>query len=181
MGFSLSSFRNRTKRSRRNEQPSGTSQRHCKKRNRLLNQSNELRLFPATTPLKCVAIDIHGTLPKSKDGYRFILVITDRFTKLTHALPLKGIKTDAVASMFVDEWVFNYGAPKELLSDNGSQFVSLLFQQVCQLLTIENAFTTTYHTQTNGQAEWFNRSLAAMLRFYVEYHPSEWPKYVRAL
>ena len=48
-------------------------------------------------------------------------------------------------------------------------------------MSIDNAFTTTYHPQTNGQAERFNRSLTAMLRCYVEDHPVEWPRYVRAL
>ena len=153
----------------------------AKNRIRLMKQANKLKLFPATTPLECVAIDILGPLPKSKDGYRFILVVTDRFTKLTHAFPLKKIKADDVAVMFVNEWVFKYGAPEQLVSDNGPQFVSLLFQQVCKLLSINNAFTATYHPQTNGQAERFNRSLAAMLRCYVEDHPTEWPKYVRAL
>ena len=75
----------------------------AKNRIRLLKESNKLRLFPATTPLDCVAIDILGPLPKSKDGYCFISVIIDRFTTLPHALPLKGINTDAVAGMFVDE------------------------------------------------------------------------------
>ena len=140
-----------------------------------------MRLFPATTPLECCAIDILGPLPKSKDGYRFILVVTDRFTKLTHAFPLKRIKADDVALMLVNEWIFKYGAPKELVSENGSQFSSLLFQEVCKLLSVYNAFTATYHPQTNGQAERFNRSLTAMLRCYVEDHPTEWPKYVRAL
>ena len=155
---------------------------HCaKNRIRLLKQANKMRLFPATTPLECCAIDILGPLPKSPDGYRFLLVVTDRFTKLTHAFPLKRIKADDVAIMFVNEWVFKYGAPKELVSDNGSQFVSTLFQEACKLLSVDNAFTMTYHPQTNGQAERFNRSLTAMLRCYVEDHPAEWPKYVRAL
>ena len=64
---------------------------------RLLKKAKKLRLFPATTPLECVAIDILGPLPRFKDGFRFILVVTDRFTELTHAIPLKGIKADAVA------------------------------------------------------------------------------------
>ena len=71
----------------------------AKNRIRLMKQANKLKLFPATTPLECVAIDILGPLPKSKDGYHFILVVTDRSTKLTHAFPLKKIKADDVAVM----------------------------------------------------------------------------------
>ena len=64
---------------------------------------NELRLFPVVTPFECVAIDFLGSLPKSKDGYCFIVVIKFRYTELTHEIPLKGAQADAVAHMFVDE------------------------------------------------------------------------------
>ena len=53
--------------------------------------------------------------------------------------------------------------------------------KVFEVLSIENTFTSTYHPQTNGQAERFNRSLTAMLRCYVEDHPTDWCRYVRAL
>ena len=86
-----------------------------------------------------------------------------------------------VAVAFVNEWVFKYGPPRTLLSHNGSQFVSLFFQRVCQVISIMSSFTTTYHPQTNGQAERFNRSLLAMLRCYVEDHPADWCRYARAL
>ena len=162
-----------------------TTVRECvqcsKNRIRLLKQANHMRLFPATTPLESVAIDILGPLPKSVDGHLFLLVIVDRFTKLTQAIPLKSIRAYDVAVAFVNEWVFKYGSPQTLLSDNGSQFVSEFFMKVCEVLSVENTFTSTYHPQTNGQAERFNRSLTAMLRCYVEDHPTDWCRYVRAL
>ena len=138
-------------------------------------------MFPATTPLECVAIDILGPLLSSKDGLRFILVVTDRFIKLSHTFRLKGINADAVAQMFLNEWLFKHCAPKQLVSDNGSQFVSLLFKQVCQILSNKKPFTTTYYSQINGQDKRFNLSLAEMLGCYVEDHPTDWPKYVRFL
>ena len=49
---------------------------------------NRLRLFPATRALENLAIDILGPLPKTKSEKRFILVITDRFTKLTKVVAL---------------------------------------------------------------------------------------------
>ena len=162
-----------------------TTVRECvqcsKNRIRLLKQANLMRLFPATTPLESVAIDILGPLPKSVDGHLFLLVIVDRFTKLTQAIPLKSIRAYDVAVAFVNEWVFKYGTPHTLLSDKGSQFVSEFFMQVCEVLSVDNMFTATYHPQTNGQAERFNRSLTAMLRCYVEDHPTDWCRYVRAL
>ena len=140
-----------------------------------------MRLFPATTPLESVAIDILGPLPKSTDGHLFILFIFDRFTKLTQIVPLKSVKAYDVAVAFVNEWVFKYGPLRTLLSDNGSQFVSLFFQRVCLVMYIMSSFTTTCHPQTNGQSERFNRSLLAMMRCYVDDHPADWCRCARAL
>lgn len=42
-------------------------------------------------------------------------------------------------------------------------------------------FTSTYHPQTNGQAERFNRSSMAMMRCYVHYHPSNWDEYTAGI
>ena len=163
----------------------GATVRECtacaKNRLRLLRKASEMRLFPATAPLESVAIDILGPLPKSTRGYLFMLVISDRFTKLTQVVPLRRITAYDVAVAFVEQWVFKYGAPATLLSDNGSQFVAHFFRRVCNILQVHNLFTTTYHPQTNGQVERFNRSLAAMLRCYVEDNPGLWCMYAPAL
>ena len=46
---------------------------------------------------------------------------------------------------------------------------------------VSNAFTSTYHPQTNGQTERFNRTLTAMLRCYVDDNPQDWDRYAPAL
>ena len=83
-----------------------------------------MKLFMATRPLESVGIDILGPLPKSKSGHRFIVVITDRFSKLTQIVAVKRIRAWDIAVAFVDEWVFKYGPPQTLVSDNRSLFPS---------------------------------------------------------
>ena len=67
--------------------------------------------FPATKPLVSFCIDILGQLTKSKRKYIFLLVITDRFTKLTRVVPLRKITACNVAVAFVEHWVFSYVPP----------------------------------------------------------------------
>ena len=55
------------------------------------------------------------------------------------------------------------------------------FRRVCNILQVHNVFTITYHPQTNGQVERFNRTVAAMLRCYVEDNPGFWCLYAPAL
>ena len=77
--------------------------------------------------------------------------------------------------------MFVYGPPLSVLADNGKQFVSRLFQEVCRVLGIRNVFTTTYHPQTNGQVERFNRTILAALRNYVAEHPKNWDLFTDGL
>ena len=109
-----------------------------------------LSLFPAKAPLEYVAIDILGPLPYTTGKRnRYLLVIADRYSKLTKTVTLKNITAATVARAFVEHWVFQFGPPAELLSDNGGQFTSKFFQQVCLILCIKKLFTSAYHPQTN--------------------------------
>ena len=146
----------------------------AKNRFKLRKRKNPLKLFPATKPLASLCIGILGPLTKSKKRNVFLLVITDRFTKLTRVVPLRKITPYNVAVAFVENWVFAYGPPEAVISDNGKQFAAKFLQAVCGLLGISNVFTSTYHPQTNGQVERYNRKILAMLRNYVNEHQSDW-------
>ena len=135
----------------------------AKNRVKLRKRTHPLRIFPATRPLESLAIDILGPLTKTKKGHRFLLLMSDRFSKLTHVVPLRRIDAYTIAVAFVAAWVFKYGPPKTLISDNGKQFAAKLFQAVCSLLGIWNIFISTNHPQTNGQVERYNRAILAML------------------
>ena len=93
-----------------------------------------LRLFPATHPLESPAVDILGLLPKTNAGQRFLLLITDRFTKLPQVVALRTVTAYTVAVAFCEAWVFKYGVPRSLLSDNGLQSNAKFFQSTCRVL-----------------------------------------------
>jgi len=140
----------------------------------LRRHTTPLTLFPATEPLTESSVDIFGPIPASKRGNRFILVITDRFAKLTKCVALRRIAAMSVASAIIDAWVFACGPPDRILSDKGPQFMSNFFIAVMKLLGIETVRTTAYHPQTNGQVERYNRTMATQLRHYVADDPSRW-------
>ena len=152
--------------------------RNCLK---LRKNVGELKLFPSTAPLESVCIDILGELIWSPRGNKYLLVIVDRFTKLVRTVPLKRITSSEVARAFVNHWVFAYGPPAELIADNGKQFTSKFFLDVCRILNVHNAFTTTYHPQTNGQVERFNRTIMSAVRSYVNEHPRDWDLYTSSI
>ena len=46
-----------------------------------------------------------------------------------------------------------YGIPKKIMSDSGGNFVSDKFKTFCKSLNIEQAFSSSYHHQSNGQVK----------------------------
>ena len=93
-------------------------------------------ILPMEEPFKWVAMDIVGPLNKSGRGHKFILVLCDYSTKYTEAVPLKTIDSETVANAVID--VFSrLGIPHEILTDQGSNFISSLMCQLCKLLGIK--------------------------------------------
>jgi len=140
----------------------------------LRRRTTPLTLLPATEPLTELSVDIFGPIPASKKGNRFILVITERFAKLTKGVALRRITTMSVASAIIDAWVSTCGPPDRILSDQWPQFMSIFFIAVMKMLGIETARTTAYHVQTNGQVQRYNRTMATQLRHCVADDPSRW-------
>jgi len=69
---------------------------------RPLARGSPLTLFPATMPFQDISVDLCGLLARTAAGHRFILVITDRFTKLVRALPMDGTTAVDCASVVPD-------------------------------------------------------------------------------
>jgi hypothetical protein len=114
-------------------------------------KTRQLQLFPPSNPWEFVCADILGPLPTTIDGHRFLLILSDRFSKFTVAKPMKTCTANDVAETFVSDWVAIFGVPLILLTDNGPQFASKFLQQVSTVLGVHQRFTSAYHPSTNGQ------------------------------
>lgn len=151
---------------------------HCARNHlRLIRRKQPIRLFRAKKPLESVAVHLLGPLSTTKSGNRFIVLMACRVNKLTKVVPLKLTTGLNVAKEFSSHWFFKYGALKEVLSDNGPQFESKLYQNTCRILSITNTFTSTYHPQMNGQIDRFNIPIATMLCCYLSDDPENWDEY----
>ena len=120
--------------------------------------------FPSTSRFRIVHIDIVGPLIPSSTGKRFILTMMDRFTRWPHAVPISNISAPTVARVFYYSWVCNYGCPDVLISDQGKQFESDVFNELLKALDVKRVRTTPYHPQSNGLIERFHLTLKNVLR-----------------
>lgn len=134
-----------------------------------------MQLLPAAAPFEFATIDHIGKLITKKSGKRFLLVITDRFSKIDKECALKSITEHDLACAFITHWVLTYGTPRWLLSDNGRLFRSRCLRHVCPILETQNLFTTTtYHSQCNGQIERSIGTIFPGLRHYIYDYPKDW-------
>ena len=125
-----------------------------------------------------VALDILGPLTKTDEGNAYILVIGDHFTKWIEAVPLPNIEAITVARALLDNFICRFGVPRVLLSDQGRQFESAIFKELCVMLGIKKTRTSPYHPQCNGMVERYNRTLCQMLAAYVDNKPESWDQYL---
>ncbi|CAC5393515.1 unnamed protein product [Mytilus coruscus] len=129
-------------------------------------------------PLEKIAMDILGPLPTSSRGNKYILVISDYFSKWTKAFALRNHKAKTIAKKLVEEFICRFGAPYAVHSDQGRDFESNLITEISILFESKKRRTTAYHPQCDGQVERFNETLLNMLSKHVKEDQKNWDEQI---
>ncbi|XP_073427382.1 uncharacterized protein [Dendrobates tinctorius] len=127
---------------------------------------------------KHISMDFITDLPPS-EGKTCIWVVVDRFSKQCHFVPLSGLpNSETLSKLFIVHVIRLHGAPENIVSDRGTQFVSKFWRAFCKRIGIELSFSSAYHPETNGQTERTNQALEQYLRCYVSEHQSDWAEHL---
>lgn len=149
-----------------------------------LNKSRANKKMPmkitttSSRPFEKIFLDIVGPLPSSYANNKFILTFQDDLTKFSEAIPLQNAEANTIAENFTKFIICKHGLPESILTDQGSNFLSSVFSEVCKLLKIHKLQTTPYHPETNGALERSHRTLAEYLRHYVSTDPLTWDNWI---
>ena len=125
-------------------------------------------------PWDTLALDYLGPFPQTKKGNRYILVMTDTFTKYVEAIPVPNQKAEDCARVVVNDFVSRWGTPLRIHSDQGTAFESRVFNEMCRLLSVRKTRTSPRNPRGNGQTERFNRTLLKMMRAYLSGEQEDW-------
>ena len=118
----------------------------------------------ADSPNVRVHADLFGPLLPSAQGNKYILVMTDAFSKFVQLVALPNKEAETVAKAIFHKWICLFSPMKILLTDNGKEFANKLDQQLCAMLDIQHKFTSSLHPQTNASAETFNKWILNYMR-----------------
>ena len=92
-----------------------------------------LKIISVGSPFECVCVDILE-MPRTLRGNRYVIVFAEYFTKWADAYAVEDQTSETIARLLVDNVVCRHGVPVKLLSDQGSNLLSTLIMEVCELL-----------------------------------------------
>jgi transposase InsO family protein len=95
--------------------------------------------FPEQRGLK-----IPPPLPRTERGNEHILMMVDQFTKWVDCIPLPSQSAEETARAAVNQFFSRFGCPFQVFTDQGRNFESSLFREMCELLHIHKSKTTPY-------------------------------------
>ena len=119
-------------------------------------------------PLDRLATDILGPFPESTRGNKYVLAVTDYFTKWLEIFPIPDQTAPTCAEIILNEVIARFGCPYNIHSDQGRNYESAIFSELCQLLEIRKTRTSPGQPSCNGQVERFNRTLVSMIKAYLK-------------
>ena len=133
-------------------------------------------LPPATQPGMRIHADLVSLGAKTAQCAS-VLTVVDAHSKLIAAFPLLN-ETAQATLLAMQSYVSAHGCPKILVTDQGGQFCSALFQAWLLTTGINHITTSTHAPQANGLVERQHRTLIEMLRKKLAENPEHtmfWP------
>ena len=136
----------------------------------------------ASRPFSRCHCDLTGPFPMTGHGNQYILLFKDAMTKWIEIIALSDKTAHEVITSLVDEVFMRYGAPRELITDRGTEFTNKTMPEVLQLLG-ETKFihTTPANPRSNGEAENQMRTLKDMLASFTNEFQNDWDCYLQVV
>ena len=133
-------------------------------------------LNPITSPWPFAlwGMDIVGPLPIAATQKKFLLVVTDYFSKWVKAEVYASIKDKDVSKFIWKNIVCRFGILQAIVVDNVPQFDNIAFRTFFSELKIKNLYSTPRYPQSNGQEEATNKTLLFTLKKMLKKAKGMW-------
>ena len=136
-----------------------------------------LKPIEVNAPFQQWGLDFIGEIhPSSLGQNRWILTVTDYFTKWIEAIPTRKAKDAVIISFLENNILSRFGCPNKLITDNTAAFKSKRMVEFCSKYHITLGHSTAYHPQGNGLAESSNKSLINIIKKMLEINKKSWHK-----
>lgn len=121
---------------------------------------------------------ILGPLQRTTEASQYVIVVTDRDSKLTRTVPTTKTSSTQIANIFLDLWIISSRVSRYVPTNSDPQLMSKFFQTICGYSRVKHVTTTTYHRQTNGQGKRYSKTVLTRLRHYIAVPQRDWDVFV---
>ncbi|RDY13054.1 Pro-Pol polyprotein, partial [Mucuna pruriens] len=145
----------------------------CQKAGLAMNRRHEMPQQPILfrEVFDVCGIDFMGPFPVS-NAYSYILLAVDYVEVVATRTNVAKVVVD-----FLKSNIFcKFSVPKALISDQGNHFCNRTMASLLQKYGVAHKIATTYHPQTNGQAEVFNREIKKTLQKMTNPNRKDWSR-----
>uniref|UniRef100_A0A3B3DAL4 Integrase catalytic domain-containing protein n=1 Tax=Oryzias melastigma TaxID=30732 RepID=A0A3B3DAL4_ORYME len=153
---------------------------HCRLNNQIKTVAPVLYRIKVKEPWDVLSMDLIGPFLETAQGNRYILTMTDLFTKWVIAEPLKS-KTATEVSPILIKKLYTFGMVKKIITNQGSEFVNQLNDSISARLNINHAVSSEFHPQTHGQNVRTNQNIKRALGKYVNSEHDDWDAHLAAV
>ncbi|XP_026429190.1 uncharacterized protein K02A2.6-like [Papaver somniferum] len=123
-------------------------------------------------------LDILGPLIPGTGQKRYLIVVTDYFTKWEEVKAVQHIRDKDVFTFIFENIICRFGIPAQLVSDDGKKFEGEYIEMLLNAFKIQSGKSTLLYPQSNGQAEATNKTIADILKKKLEGYNKGWCKQV---
>ncbi len=128
-------------------------------------------------PWKRVHIDTLE-LSVSENGFRYLFVAIDYFSRFCILQPIINKKAETIASVIYSHIIADFTTPWTIITDNGTKFKNIILEELCKLFHVKKVNVQAYHHQSNGVVERLNRKILICLRALINPYSIEWDKWI---
>ncbi|KAL0207618.1 hypothetical protein P9112_012246 [Eukaryota sp. TZLM1-RC] len=120
--------------------------------------------FYSSLPFESLHLDVICPLPKNNVNNRYILVMTDAFTRFTLLKPITFISAEATANTLVYRIFSIFGIPMNIRHNGGKEFANDIMKALLSKLNITSTITIPHHSPSNGLVERRNQKVLSLIR-----------------
>lgn len=136
---------------------------------------------PPDGPFQIIGIDYCGPMRRTPRDNKYVLVITDYFTRYVTAIPLPNCTAETTAENLFNEIFCKFGIPETIISDRGTHFHNQLMAHMKLLIGYNHIYSTPYHPQSNGIVERFNSTFISQISKLQDEELNNWDEYLQAI
>ncbi|CAG2216830.1 unnamed protein product [Mytilus edulis] len=125
-------------------------------------------------PFAKIGVDLSGPYPTSLSGNKYIVSFVCHYSGWPLAFPVPNKTSENVVHLLIEQIIPKFSVPLVIVSDNGGEFTSKIFEETLKELNISHITTSFYHPQGNAKVERFHRTLHDVIAKKLQSEASTW-------